>query len=188
MSFPLDYDSACDTCTRAAVCVFIFKSFAVLSVKSRTLPVKSDSWGKRKSLFSFFVLGVCCWTFVLLLFVVFCLFLRQGGMHAVEAGLKLTLWLIMTSCGWNICTPPPPTENCVIWMTFSVCENSPHTPLEKMRVTIVFLLLLFLSHPILHPTQTSPWRVLYMYHFGTLESGCRYAVTVDVCPSLVIKS
>lgn len=90
MSFPLDYDSACDTCTRAAVCVFIFKSFAVLSVKSRTLPVKSDSWGKRKSLFSFFVWGVCCWTLVLLLFVVFCLFLRQGGMHAVEAGLKLT--------------------------------------------------------------------------------------------------
>lgn len=72
ISFPLDYDSACDTCTPAAVCVFIFKSFAVLSIKSRTLPVKSDSWGKRKSLFSFFVLGVCCWDFG---FVVVCCFL-----------------------------------------------------------------------------------------------------------------
>lgn len=89
MSFPLDYDSACDTCTPAAVCVFIFKSFAVLSIKSRTLPVKSDSWGKRKSLFSFFVLGVCCWDFG---FVVVCCFLSflETGWHACSWGWPLT--------------------------------------------------------------------------------------------------
>lgn len=131
MSFPLDYDSACDTCTPAAVCVFIFKSFAVLSVKSRTLPVKSDSWGKRKSLFPFLFWGFVVGTLVLLLFVVFCLFLRQGGMHAIEAGLKLTLWLIMTSCGWNICTPPHPLLKTVSFEWPFLCVKAFLTPLLR---------------------------------------------------------
>lgn len=122
MSFLLDYDSACDTCTPAAVCVFIFKSFAVLSIKSRTHEENASLC------FPFLFWGFVVGTLVLLLFVVFCLFLRQGGMRAVEAGLKLTPWLIMTSAAGIYAPSPSLTENCVFWMTFSVCENFSCTP------------------------------------------------------------
>lgn len=153
MSFPLDYDSACDTCTRAAVCVFIFKSFAVLSVKSRTLPVKGDLWGKRKSLFSFFVLGVCCWTLVLLLFVVFLSFLETGWhacswswpqthsvanndllrleyMHAPTPYWKLCL-LNDLSCMWKLSSHPSwedESHHCLFVVVVSLPSHSPPNP------------------------------------------------------------
>lgn len=130
MSFPLDYDSACDTCTPAAVCVFIFKGFAVLSVKSRTLPVKSDSWGKCKSLFSFFVLGVCCWDFG---FVVVCCFLSflETGWHACSWSCPQTHSVANNDLlRLEYMHAPTPTENYVFWMTFSVCENFPHPSWE----------------------------------------------------------
>lgn len=154
MAFPLDYDSTCDTCTPAVVCVFIFKSFAVLSTKSRSLPVKSDSWGKRKSLFSFFVLGVCCWDFG---FVVVCfLSFLETGWHACSWGWPQTHSVVNNDLLRLGCMHPPIPywKLCLLNDFFCMWKLSSHPLLRRWESSLSFCCCCF--YPIPFSTRPKP--------------------------------